>query len=92
MGDFNIVLNVERSVVTSTPSVSTQLLAYMNDWGLVDIWRQKYPDLRDYNYSAHYRSYSRIDMIQGSVNISSHVSFITIGKRLYSDHAPVIMV
>lgn len=94
-GDFNTVINswLDRSRVTTTPDISPWIYNLLTDLRVVDIWRENHPGVQDYTFfSAHYQSYSRIDMIWGTTNLLSQTKEIHIGNRIYSDHAPIIMV
>lgn len=83
---------MDRSSVTTALDIPSQIWNYLADLRVVDLWREKHPEGRDYTfYSAHRQSYSKIDMIWSSINVLSQTKEISIGNRIYSDHAPVIM-
>lgn len=65
----------------------------MKELEVVDEWSEKkIRHLKDYTYySGRHRTYSKIDLIFTTVGILADVSSVYIGKRIYSDHAPIIM-
>lgn len=108
-GDFNICpqpidsWNEDPSRIFHTPEERRRLQSLF-DWGLVDLFRQRYPDVQkfswwDYRGGAFHRNMGlRIDFLLGTEPIRRRVSEVWIDRDYRkkkdgltaSDHAPVI--
>jgi exodeoxyribonuclease-3 len=78
--------------------------ANLLDWGLVDLFREKFPELRAYSWwdyrggAFHRKQGLRIDFLLGSRNVATRVRSVEIDRDyrkkkdglIASDHAPVI--
>ncbi len=62
----------------------------MQDFNLIDIWRNRHPDSLTYScYSSTYKTFSRIDYFLLSTDLISKVSKCWYDSILISDHAAV---
>lgn len=76
----------------SNPNASKTLRLASTDVGLVDVWRELNPTLKDYTfYSARHKSYSRLDLFFIPQEHLSSVISCNIGPILISDHSPVYL-
>uniref|UniRef100_A0A803SRK8 Reverse transcriptase domain-containing protein n=1 Tax=Anolis carolinensis TaxID=28377 RepID=A0A803SRK8_ANOCA len=67
-------------------------MALMDEYDLVDSWREFNPDLKDYTYySSRHQAWSRIDMIWCSRSILVMINNIQILARDISDHCPLTL-
>ena len=93
-GDFNTVLNASldrssNSVHTKQSQSAKVIQEYMDDFGLGDGWRLKYPSKREYTvFSPVHRSFSRIDFFLLNNSISQKIT-TKIHPIIISDHAPI---
>ncbi|KAF7641888.1 hypothetical protein LDENG_00269250 [Lucifuga dentata] len=92
-GDFNCVLNdnLDRSSSVKSNMRSLRTLKNMcQDLGLVDIWRELHPAIKDYTfYSTPHKSYSRLDYVFLPSGFINCVRSCEIGSIVLSDHSPV---
>lgn len=76
----------KTSEVTKSP-----LLQYCDEIGLVDIWRRRHPEERQYScHSRTHATLSRIDLVLGNMEALNVVEEIVYEPRGVSDHTPVI--
>lgn len=95
LGDFNTVLDKhkDRPKVSSTPIIPGNFLYYKKMLGLVDIWRVANEDKRDYTFYSHqHTTYSSIDFVFTSENLSHKIDSPQIGLRTLLDHAPMLVI
>jgi len=93
-GDFNVrlqpTLDSSRPCFTGEKRTTKNIKLMLDDLGLLDIWRELNPNIKDYTFYSHPHSvYSRLDdffMFQRDLH---RVLNCDIGTRDLSDHAPV---
>lgn len=94
-GDFNCCMESsldKSSPFASNPNASKALKMASNDAGLVDVWREFNPLVKDYTfYSARHKTYSRLDFFLVPQGLLPSVNSCSIGSILISDHAPVYL-
>ena len=95
-GDFNCIMNASldksSSANVSNPRSSAALNDLCKDTGLIDIWRQINPKLRDYTFYSHpHKSYSRLDYFFIPKQFLHAVQACRIDSIVLSDHAPVLL-
>uniref|UniRef100_A0A8C5MXA6 exodeoxyribonuclease III n=1 Tax=Leptobrachium leishanense TaxID=445787 RepID=A0A8C5MXA6_9ANUR len=80
-----------RDRLTQPPSSQdSQYHSFVQELGLIDIWRIQHPSTRDYTfYSQVHDSYSRIDCFLISPDCIPSVVSSDIGSITWSDHADV---
>lgn len=75
-----------------TPGIASIFLKYV-DLVLRDIWRQQHDTQHDYIFHSYrHDSYSQIGYIWVSSVIGTGIVASVVGCRIYSDHAPVIII
>ena len=87
--DFNTAVEaIDRTSRTNVNSPSTRAVKnIMHQYALVDIWRKHNPHRRDYTYhSGRHHSFSRIDLILLSSQITHMTSKAEIVYMSLSDH------
>uniref|UniRef100_A0A803TDX0 Reverse transcriptase domain-containing protein n=1 Tax=Anolis carolinensis TaxID=28377 RepID=A0A803TDX0_ANOCA len=98
MGDFNGVLNSEidknpskgNKIRKNKGTLSREFQNFKREYDLVDIWRWQHEKERDYTFfSERHKSWSRLDMVWASKQITLCVKKVTILPRQYSDHCPL---
>lgn len=108
-GDFNIAPD-DRDVhdpsklvgATHVSKPERDLLAELCDWGLVDLFRQRYADARLYSWwdyragDFHQGRGMRIDLVLGSASIARRSVWAVVDRNARkgqspSDHAPVLV-
>lgn len=78
----------KSSMYVSNPNASKALKTAAKDAGLVEVWREFNPSVKDYAfYSARHKSYSRLDYFFLPQTHLSSVESCNIGTILISDHA-----
>jgi exodeoxyribonuclease-3 len=108
-GDFNIAPTDDdvydpRKFIgsTHTSQDERQMLADLEEWGLVDTFRLRHPEPRLFSWfdyrAGHFHKHEgmRIDLVLGSRSVAERVTFATIDRNARkgqqpSDHAPVIV-
>ncbi len=90
--DFNITLNnqIDRRPPGRNSSVTTKIKSLMDRYGLVDTWRQKFPDDPGFTWSTkNLSNYSCIDywlvskdLNQEDISISTHPTPLTNHKAI----------
>jgi exodeoxyribonuclease-3 len=109
-GDFNIAptdLDVwDPAAVHGATHVSPPeraALATLLDWGLVDVFRQRFPDVErlyswwDYRAGNFHKGLGmRIDLVLGSRSFADHLEWVLIDRNARkgkgpSDHAPLVV-
>ncbi len=108
-GDFNIapddrdVYDPKKFVgATHVSQAERDLLAELCDWGLVDLFRGRYPDERLYSWwdyragDFHQGRGLRIDLVLGSASVAARTTWAVVDRNARkgqspSDHAPVIV-
>jgi len=93
-GDFNCALypDLDRSTKSDLSHLQTRIVLkqYMQDFNLIDIWRNRHPDSLTYScYSSTYKTFSLIDYFLLSTDLISKVSKCWYDSILISDHAAV---
>ena len=93
-GDFNLVLNplLDRSSpkTTSLSKAATALNQGMKDIGIIDVWRNLYPNQMDFSFfSPVHNTHSRTDMFLVSQNTISRVIKCSYLAATFSDHNPI---
>lgn len=95
-GDFNCVMdnNWDKSnpqtLTGHKPSLTLQ--NFCKDLGLVDIWRELHPKIRNYTFYSHpHKSYSRLDYLFTPSDCIYRVKSCHIGPIVLSDHSPVYL-
>jgi exodeoxyribonuclease-3 len=108
-GDFNIApedIDVwDRAAFEGSTHVTEperEALAHVRDWGLVDVFRQRYPDVEGlfsyWDYTAgrfHKRQGMRIDYVLASTPLAARSTLDLVDRNARkgtkpSDHAPVV--
>lgn len=94
MGDFNNYLHPYwdkfHSGTIAPDSRPTSLARVLDEVGLRDIWRLRFPTTRLYScYSASHHSLSRIDLAVGSDPLLPLVKLVEYLPRGVSDHSPL---
>jgi exodeoxyribonuclease III len=109
LGDYNIapddrdVWDVKKFVNSThvTPQ-ERERLAHLSEWGLIDLFRQLYPQDRLYTYwdyragDFHMHRGMRIDLALGSQSVSDALRWAIVDRnarkgKLPSDHAPLMV-
>ncbi len=109
LGDYNIAPD-DREVWDVTKFVNSthvtpqqrERLQHLSDWGLVDLFRQLYPQDRLYTYwdyragDFHMHRGMRIDLALGSLPVSQALRWAIVDRnarkgKLPSDHAPLMV-
>ena len=94
-GDFSIHLNPKLDVSSGkseTKLISRRMIALMTELGIVDIWRELYPNSRDYTYySSPHAVYTRIDYFFTFSRDLHKIERCDIGPITLSDHSPVFI-
>lgn len=95
-GDFNCVISqyMDRQPFprSSRPKMSKMLVGQLNETGLVVMWRQKVPNMKDFTFfSTRHSSCSRIDYLFTPISELHRVTDIKILPITISDHAPLMM-
>lgn len=88
LGDFNATIfnALDRSINSNSRELPKLFREYKEAFQLVDIWRMRNPDKRDYTYfSKPHMSHSRIDYIMSSPGIADKVTLANICT--HSNHA-----
>ena len=93
-GDFNLVLDplLDRSSpkTSSLSKAATALKQGMKEIGITDVWRNLYPNQRDYSFfSSMHNTYSRIDMFLVSLDMIPMVAECSYLAATFSDHNPI---
>lgn len=94
-GDFNIVLNGALDSSNNKngfKKIRNKLLHFIEELGLIDVWREINPSKREYTHYSHpHNAYSRLDYIFMFKNDFALVESCEIGPCTISDHNPVIV-
>lgn len=93
-GDFNCVLSPYMDKQPSSKSHASQMSKALKhlttELGLIDVWRNRFPRVRDYTFYSHrHASYSRIDFFFTSKTEEHRIDNIEILPITLSDHAPL---
>ena len=109
MGDFNIapedrdVYDPSKFVgATHTSPAERALLAELHDWGMVDVFRERYDEDRLYSWwdyragDFHQGRGLRIDLVLATRSVADRVAWSVIDRNARkgtspSDHAPVVV-
>lgn len=109
VGDFNIAPTDadvwDPKVFAGSTHVTDperDALAELEAWGLIDLFRQQYPDDGLYTYwdykagRFHKREGMRIDLLMGSAPVAERVEWVLVDRNARkgdkpSDHAPVLV-
>lgn len=94
-GDFNITMNnmLDRYPPRKAVSPNSHLVAFIDKFDLVDIWREMYPDVIQYTWSNKDRSRrSRIDYWLISKTLCSNNISINISNSPLTDHNAIYLV
>lgn len=95
-GDLNTHLQPKLDTSNGKAQNTKSLLKKMNmlfeEVGLLDIWRDLYPNQRDYtHYSSPHSLYTRIDYFLIFGNDKNKINTCEIGTLDLSDHAPIYL-
>lgn len=95
-GDLNIhwqpKLDSSSKKTHDTKSLHKKVNTLFEDVGLIDIWRDTFPNRRDYtHYSAPHSLYTRIDYFITFGKDKDKISTCGIGTIDISDHAPIYL-
>uniref|UniRef100_A0A3P8NIL1 exodeoxyribonuclease III n=1 Tax=Astatotilapia calliptera TaxID=8154 RepID=A0A3P8NIL1_ASTCA len=93
-GDFNCVLSRYLDKQPSSKSHASQMRKALKhlttELGLIDVWRNRFPRVRDYTFYSHrHASYSSIDFFFTSKTEEHRIDNIEILPITLSDHAPL---
>jgi len=93
-GDFNLVLNplLDRSSpkTASLSKAAAALNQGMKDIGITDVWRNLYPNQRDFSFfSPMHNTHSRIDMFLMPLDMMATVIECSYLAATFSDHNPI---
>uniref|UniRef100_A0A3B4EWU5 exodeoxyribonuclease III n=1 Tax=Pundamilia nyererei TaxID=303518 RepID=A0A3B4EWU5_9CICH len=93
-GDFNCVLSPYMDKQPSSKSHASQMSKALKhlttELGLIDVWRNRFPRVRDYTFYSHgHASYSRIDFFFTSKTEEHRIDSIEILPITLSDYAPL---
>lgn len=92
-GDFNVTLGTrDKSNQTkiSNPRSTKTLLGLCAESGLIDVWRDLHPNVRDYTFFSNvHNSYSRLDYFFVPSNCMYMISKCSINPIVLSDHARI---
>uniref|UniRef100_A0A096M7V3 Endonuclease/exonuclease/phosphatase domain-containing protein n=1 Tax=Poecilia formosa TaxID=48698 RepID=A0A096M7V3_POEFO len=91
-GDFNCIMDAgldkSSSAHVSNPKASSALKELCSDIGLVDVWHQLNPKVKDFSLYTHpHNSYCRLD----SKTYLHSVLSCSMGSTALSDHAPIYL-
>lgn len=95
-GDLNVHLQPEldssnKKVIFSKP-IHRKINTLMNDIGIIDVWRDLYPNTKDYtHFSPPHNVYTRIDYYLMFNRDRTRVTSCDIGTIDISDHAPIYL-
>lgn len=95
--DFNAVMDREKDrsgVVESYDQkvASEALCQWVEDVGVIDIWRRHNPDVRDFSfYSPRHKSFSRIDYIFTSQGLFHNINKVVLDQMTLTDHKAVLI-
>lgn len=90
LGDFNTVVDPLLDRLAATTHQLSPLGKWLEALGLVDIWRHKYPSVKQFScHSVGKNSLSRIDMVMGSPEFVHWLRNVSYLPRALSDHAPL---
>ena len=87
-GDFNCVLNTiidRQNCVEGTEIGQSNLKNLMNCFDLEDVWRRRYPDVKDFSWCRGNKS-SRIDYWLLSRSLDNQVDHVCYKPTIFSDH------
>jgi len=96
-GDFNFVWNVSMDKLGGRPRTHENsknlLIEWCNNMDIIDIWRVKHPDLREYTWKSRFPPYiyERLDYFITSASICNKTPNCVIKPGFKSDHRPVIL-
>lgn len=92
-GDFNIKLNPRLDIsnsINQENALIKRVNILMKEFGIIDVWRELYPNSRDYTHYSHAHSvYSRIDYFFVFNNDRFRVNDCKIKTIDLSDHSPL---
>lgn len=94
LGDFNGVFNkdIDRSHKSTTPGLPKNFHRLVRAFDLTDVWRVRNPLVKDFFFPHRYSTYSRIDMIWLSKELSLLLSDSEIGVCYLSDHVGLKLI
>ena len=98
IGDFNLTLNVEldrENTYCNNNNLMQEVQNIMDEFQLVDVWRQRYEEKREYSWikSGTYPiKASRIDLALTSGGIDHYTQMIQYLSSIYTDHRALYMV
>lgn len=95
-GDFNIVpdAKIDRIPIPIKPSSSdSELSKFCENLGIIDIWRNKNPFMKDYTWSNRDKSkQSRIDLWLISNSLEHNTNKVSIEPSILSDHKMIYLL
>lgn len=89
-GDFNCVI-FEDDCKNFAYNKSKKLASLVNAFGLIDVWKYKKPQVRDFYTYFHLNSASRIDRFYVSRHNQEKVGMCSLHVAPFSDHRAVIV-
>lgn len=95
MGNLNGIMDerLDKSSLTVLHTgLPKEFKYWLNDSSLIDVWRNQHGNLWEYSYYLGcHNSYSCIDYVFQTKSNIVRVCGSTIGPRVYSDHAAVVI-
>lgn len=97
MGDFNTALSkidMADGMVFKTSTGRKELKTLMEDFNLVDIWRERHEQKRQYSRRqmvGNFICQTRVDFILCSRNLEGFIDNVKYGETSLSDHKPMYM-
>ena len=95
-GDFNVVLDpkidTKNYLHVNNPQAMQELKRQMQNFNLVDIWRELHPDKKTYTWQKYNENkYSRLDFFLISSSLLPFVQSAEIVSGFCSDHSGIIL-
>lgn len=96
-GDLNCIMSQQldrQPIPTTKLSRMSKMLKYQSsEFGLVDVWRSKFPNCRDFTFYSHrHVSYSRIDYFFTPKDELFRIDDMRILPMTISDHSPMELI
>lgn len=95
-GDFSTVPNVKMDrfpIPVKSPTSDSELSIFCENVGVIDIWRYKYPHLKEYTWSNRDKSkQSRINFWLISSSLDQNTNRVSIEPSILSDHKMIYLI